>query len=110
VIRISMVAGFTVALLATTSLAQAAVQTGILECRTGPRIGLVIGSHVKMSCVFKPNVGPAQRYAATEGRIGLDLGITAGGALAWAVFAPSNAIAPGALGGGRGNLPSNVSA
>ena len=101
-IRMSSIAAIAVALVATTGVAQSAVQTGMLECRTGPRIGLIIGSRVKMSCVFKPNVGPPQRYAATEGRIGLDLGITAGGVLAWAVFAPSNSVAPGALSGKYG--------
>lgn len=101
-IRTSSLAALAVAFLATTSVAQAAVQTGMLECRTGPRIGLIIGSRVKMECIFRPNAGPVQRYSATEGRIGVDLGITAGGVLAWAVFAPSSSVAAGALAGKYG--------
>ena len=101
-IRISSIAALVVALMTTTSVAQSTTQAGMLECRTGPRIGLVLGSFNKMNCIFRPNVGPPQHYTASEGRIGLDLGITAGGVLAWAVLAPSSGVAPGALAGGYG--------
>ena len=101
-IRMSSFAAIAVAFLATTGVAQAAAQTGVLQCKTGPRIGLILGSFNKMTCLFRPNVGPVQRYVAREGRIGVDLGITAGGVLAWAVFAPSNSVAPGALAGTYG--------
>jgi hypothetical protein len=106
--RIASIAAVAAALVATSSAAQAATQIGMLECRTGPRIGLILGSFNKMTCTFRPNVGPVQRYTATEGRIGVDLGITAGGVLAWAVFAPSNTIAPGALAGTYGGASGDV--
>jgi hypothetical protein len=40
-----------------------------------------------------------QQYTATEGRIGLDIGITASTVMVWAVFAPSANLQPGALAG-----------
>ena len=88
--------------------AQAATETGVLECRTGPRLGLIVGSFQTMNCVYKPNIGAAQHYTATEGRVGIDLGFTAGGVLVWAVFAPSNTVAPGALAGTYGGVSGDV--
>lgn len=43
-----------------------------------------------MSCRFQPNGPfPPENYVGVMGTIGLDIGITAGGVLAWGVFAPS---------------------
>ena len=75
------------------------VQTGLLQCRGGPRVGFIVGSFERLECEFRPTVGLPQRYSATEGRIGLDVGITAESVLAWAVYAPSSTLAPGALSG-----------
>jgi len=53
-----------------------------------------------MSCVFQPDGGyPPDRYAGVLGRIGLDIGITAGGVMAWGVFAQSSGPLRGALAG-----------
>jgi hypothetical protein len=98
-----------VVLLATTGAAsQANVQVGSLECRTGPRVGLVVGSVSYLQCVFKSNQGAPQRYTARQRRVGIDLGITAGGVLGWAVFAPSSSMAPGALAGRYGGVSGDV--
>jgi len=53
-----------------------------------------------MSCRYTPNAPhPPEAYTGTMGTIGLDIGVTAGGGMAWAVFAPTEGPAPGALAG-----------
>jgi hypothetical protein len=80
---------------------QAAVQAGVLSCRTGPSVGLIVGSVREFQCTFRPSVAgqPRQYYSATIGRIGVDIGISAGAQLVWAVFAPTVRIGPGDLAG-----------
>jgi hypothetical protein len=53
-----------------------------------------------MACRFTPN-GPYQpeAYAGVMNTIGLDIGITAGGVMAWGVFAPSSGPMLGRLAG-----------
>ena len=43
-----------------------------------------------MACRFVPNGPfPPEAYVGVMGNIGLDIGITAGGVLAWGVLAPT---------------------
>jgi hypothetical protein len=73
---------------------------GMLTCRLSPSIGLLIGSRQRMSCRYVPNGGgPPDFYTGVMSNIGLDIGITAGGALAWGVIAPGSGPARGALAG-----------
>ena len=72
---------------------------GMLTCRTAPSLGLIIGSTQKLACQYRDNSGWTQDYFGRINRIGLDIGITAGGVMAWAVLASSSAIRPGALTG-----------
>jgi hypothetical protein len=81
------------------AIAQGQVQTGVLECLSNPTFGVVIGSVRTMNCVFKPTRGPEQYYSGTRTRVGLDLGVQAGAAIAWAVFAPTVQMGPGDLAG-----------
>jgi Protein of unknown function (DUF992) len=77
------------------------VSVGTLTCRMGPSVGLIFGSRQRMACRFTPN-GPNSRpeaYVGVMGTIGLDIGITAGGGLAWGVFAPTAGPHRGALAG-----------
>jgi len=64
-----------------------------------PTIGLIIGSHQTMRCEFKPERGAPERYSGVMNRIGLDLGITAGGQMAWAVLMSSPVSPRGGLTG-----------
>ncbi|WP_084801433.1 DUF992 domain-containing protein [Bradyrhizobium sp. Ec3.3] len=85
---------------ATPALAQRQpVRVGGLTCDTGPRVGLLIGSKQRMSCVFSSNTGEQYHYRGRITRLGLDVGVTGGGRLFWGVFAPTSHIGPGALRG-----------
>ena len=73
-------------------------QAGTLACNLGPSVGLIIGSRQKMTCVFTNSVtGRRENYAGRIGRLGLDVGIQAGGRMIWGVFARTTALAPRAL-------------
>jgi hypothetical protein len=75
-------------------------QVGMLNCRLNPSIGFIIAGHQSMECRFTPNQPDApQSYEGAINTIGLDLGFTTGGALGWAVFAPTTGAPPGSLAG-----------
>jgi hypothetical protein len=75
------------------------IRQGMLTCRTSASLGLIVGSTQRLSCQFKGNTGWTQDYIGRINRIGLDIGFTAGGVMAWAVLGSSSAIQPGALTG-----------
>jgi hypothetical protein len=53
-----------------------------------PSIGLIFGSRQRMACRFVPNAPyPPEAYVGVMNTIGLDVSITAGGIMAWGVFA-----------------------
>ena len=88
------------ALAATPAAAQTPprTQAGTLACNLGPSVGLIIGSRQKMTCVFTNSAtGRRENYAGRIGRLGLDVGIQAGGRMIWGVFARTTALAPRAL-------------
>jgi len=71
-------------------------RVGGLTCDTGPRVGLLVGSRQRMTCVFRSNAtGRQYRYVGRITRLGLDVGVTGGGRLFWGVFAPTSHIGPG---------------
>jgi hypothetical protein len=79
---------------------QQPAQTGMLTCQLNPSIGFIIGGVQTMRCRYVPNAPlPPQAYLGEMGTIGPDIGITAGGVLAWAVLAPLNGPPPGGLAG-----------
>src|SRR5262245_22592091 len=66
------------------------VNVGMLNCKLAPSVGLIFGSHQTMACRFAPaGPFPPQIYTGVINSVGLDIGFSAGGALAWAVFAPT---------------------
>jgi hypothetical protein len=74
---------------ASSAMAQARVEVGVLECR-GSTNSFVVGSVTELSCGFRPsNGGPIQPYHATLRRAGVDLGFNQQIVVAWAVCAPS---------------------
>lgn len=79
--------------------AQPTSRTGVLSCTMAPTIGLIVGSHQTMRCEFRPERGVPERYAGAISRIGLDLGFTAGGQMAWAVVVSAEVPVRGGLTG-----------
>ena len=75
-------------------------KAGVLACRTSASLGLIVGSHQKLRCRFTPDAGGVpEAYTGHINRLGLDLGVRAGGVMVWAVLAPTNGVHHGALAG-----------
>jgi hypothetical protein len=73
---------------------------GVLSCKLAPSIGLIFGSQQRMACRFTPNGPyPPEAYLGVMNSIGLDIGITAGGAMAWGVITPNAGPMRGKLAG-----------
>jgi hypothetical protein len=90
------------AVVAGTAAAQERVQSGQLTCDISGGIGLIFGSQRTLNCTFAPSVpGPPEFYAGTLTKLGVDIGVTAGGAMVWLVYAPTSRPA-GALSGSYG--------
>jgi hypothetical protein len=90
------------ALIAGAASAQERAQVGQLTCDISAGIGLVFGSQRTLNCTFAPSVpGPVEYYAGTLTKLGVDIGVTAGGSLVWLVYAPTSRPA-GALSGSYG--------
>jgi hypothetical protein len=86
------------ALGATPASAQSIPQTGTLSCNLGPSVGLIVGSRQHMKCVFtNSKTGQREFYNGRIGRLGLDIGIQAGGKMVWGVYAKTTQLAPRAL-------------
>jgi hypothetical protein len=86
------------------AVAQTWAQIGTLSCQVDPNIGFIIVGHQPMNCVYtpapsNPPQGPVQSYDGALNTVGLNIGISAGSVLAWAVFAPTAGVPAGALAG-----------
>ena len=75
------------------------VRQGVLTCRISASVGLLVGSRQRLRCQFRSESGRTQKYIGTIGRLGFDIGFTAGGVMAWAVLASTPTIPSGALAG-----------
>jgi hypothetical protein len=65
-------------------------RVGTLTCNISPGVGMIIGGQRQLSCIFASVRGRAREaYEGTVSTLGLDIGATSGGQLAWAVFAPT---------------------
>jgi Protein of unknown function (DUF992) len=85
--------------------AQSGLQAGVLECRGSGSIGFVIGSVHEFTCIFRSADGaPIAPYHGVVRKVGLDLGVTEGSVLAWAVFSPTRDLGPGDLAGSYGGV------
>jgi hypothetical protein len=79
---------------------KAGVKAGLLRCNVASGFGLVFGSSKDLKCIYSPAAGGAsQRYTGKIQKFGVDIGYTQSGVLVWAVFAPTNDVAGGALQG-----------
>src|SRR5213080_4773503 len=84
--------------------AQSGVQVGVLECRGSGSISFVIGSVHEFTCIFSAGGAPIVPYHGVVRKVGLDLGVTEGSVLAWAVFSPTRDLGPGDLAGSYGGV------
>lgn len=96
---INMVAGTALATLAISGSALTSapareverVKVGTLSCDISAGLGLIVASQKQVRCLFTPNApGPREVYFGTISKVGVDLGVTAGGQLVWAVYAPTD--------------------
>ena len=79
-------------------------QVGILSCKVKPNIGFIIFGHQPMDYRYKPSAaapdtGTPQAYEGAINTVGLDIGVTVGSVLGWAVLAPTKGVPAGALAG-----------
>jgi hypothetical protein len=75
-------------------------QVGMLRCTLAPSVGFIIASQQRMACRFTPGQSQqTQDYAGVMTNVGIDIGVTAGGALAWAVLSPTVGPPAGGLAG-----------
>jgi hypothetical protein len=102
--KIALVAGAALVLagsVTTPSVAQETkrIKVGVLACAAGPSIGLLITSKEKINCSFQPDQHETEHYSGHIRKFGLDIGVTAAGVIAWAVFAAQSGYQPGSLAG-----------
>jgi hypothetical protein len=80
---------------------ESGVQVGTLSCHQHAGWGFILGSSRRVDCLYEGPNG-SSRY---DGRItdaGVDIGFHGPSRMVWAVFAPTNAVGPGALSGHYG--------
>lgn len=75
------------------------VKIGMLSCDVGGGVGYVLGSAKNLDCTFNSTKGKQDHYTGVIRKMGVDLGFTTQGRLAWAVFAPTAGYHRGSLGG-----------
>ena len=91
-------------LLTTSAIAPAAanerVQLGVLSCAIQGGTSFVVGSNKPVDCEYRPSRGGSvQRYSGMISKLGVDLGMTQGGNLQWAVFGVNYNLGEGELAG-----------
>ena len=97
---IAAVAAASFAVTVSSAEAHSRVRAGGLSCKLAPTVGFIVGSHQRVDCIFTPsNGGRKERYTGTINRLGLDVGVTAGGRMIWGVFARTTKLPPRTLAG-----------
>ncbi len=89
--------------------AQTYVKLGVLTCNVGGGVGLIITSTKALSCSYAPNNRGPENYTGTVRKFGLDVGVTKGAVIVWAVLAPVAGIAPGGLAGTYNGISAEAS-
>lgn len=83
-----LLAALTIGAAAEASASNGGVNVGTLVCRVEPGVGYLIASSKAVECTYKPVSGKSQKYVGKFNRLGIDVGFTSGGTVAWAVIAP----------------------
>ena len=84
-------------LLALPAQADGGVKLGMLVCDVSGSIGLILGGSEAASCTFQGPNG-VEYYKGRITQVGLDIGVSTGAIMSWAVFAPGQ-VGKGALAG-----------
>jgi hypothetical protein len=94
------IAGIVLALAFAQPAAAQQIRAGMLSCDVSAGFGMVFGSRKDLTCTFAPERAgiPREDYDGTITKYGLDLGVTGGGVMMWAVFTETVA-GPGFLAG-----------
>ena len=95
---IGLAAAAAAGMIATSAQAQV-VQVGTLTCDVAPGVGMVIASRKQVACTFQNAAGELETYDGAISKLGVDIGVTEGAVIVWAVFAPSGNTVRGALSG-----------
>ncbi|WP_157015494.1 DUF992 domain-containing protein [Mesorhizobium xinjiangense] len=76
-------------------------RVGYLDCGISGGVGYLLGSAKTVDCVFRPSADSAstERYVGVIRRFGVDVGVTTGTRMLWAVFAPTAGYHQGSLTG-----------
>jgi hypothetical protein len=83
-----------------TADARSGVRVGVLSCHVYGGVGWIIGSTKTANCIFRSSQGGwKDYYAGSITRLGIDVGVTNGSQIVWAVFAPGK-VQRGSLAGG----------
>lgn len=95
---IGLAAAAAAGMIATAAQAQV-VQVGTLTCDVAPGVGMVVVSRKEVTCTFQNAAGELETYDGAISKLGVDIGVTQGSGIVWAVFAPSGNVVRGALSG-----------
>lgn len=85
-------------------------RSGMLNCNMAPSVGLIVASRQTLTCRFIPDRGVPENYVGSMTNIGLDVGVTAGGAMGWEVLLATTDPNPGALVGTCAGASGDVAA
>jgi hypothetical protein len=106
---LAVVAAVAAIFVASPASAQHYERIGTLECNVAPNVSFVVGSHRTAGCIFYAlNRREMHRYRADLGRIGVDLNISQGGKLVWAVHAHNRRLFRGDLRGTYTGASGNI--
>lgn len=92
------------------NVAQARVEAGMLTCEVGEGFALIISKPRDLHCVFHKQNGQNEAYRGTLSEVGLDVGVSGRGVIAWAVLAETTELPPGELGGSYGGVEAGAAA
>jgi len=84
------------------------VRVGVMTCDMASGFGYVLGSSHDLQCTFLPASGPAEHYAGTISKFGVDIGYVQNAVMVWTVVAPTVALPPGSLTGTYGGATASV--
>ncbi len=97
----SAASGADVAVVQPNQGAYGGARVGYLDCGISGGVGYLLGSAKTVDCIFRPSADSAasERYVGVIRRFGVDVGVTTGTRMLWAVFAPTAGYHQGSLTG-----------